>query len=322
MSGVSNLVSIVLMVTLVFPGCERSATEAEGAPRGAEALRAPEAQRGPSHEDLACRSGFRENDEGRCVDIDECALSSPPCHSDATCLNTQGGFRCACLPGFVGDGLLCEAMDEGAESRLIPPEPERALQGESGALSPSSQPAPLCRLAGHKGESVTCALRLARQSVEHLPATGMDLRLGWQGAKLALEQLVSAYCVGGTCWPVDALVCDEAGSGCVPQALITGHSLILVPKDLAQISDWLSITLVHPSSVDTPISQAALGASGEPDDNDLVLSLRFRLLEDVPPIEPLPIRLDSVNLDRVDRSLKSSLVEGEGGSFILSGGAR
>ena len=39
-----------------------------------------------------------------CLDIDECQLSSP-CHSLATCSNTEGSFSCKCREGYHGDGI-------------------------------------------------------------------------------------------------------------------------------------------------------------------------------------------------------------------------
>ncbi|MFZ5438856.1 MAG: EGF domain-containing protein [Myxococcota bacterium] len=49
-----------------------------------------------------------------CVDLDECALAHGGCSTNASCTNTVGGHRCACLPGFVGDGGTCADIDECA----------------------------------------------------------------------------------------------------------------------------------------------------------------------------------------------------------------
>ena len=38
-------------------------------------------------------------------DQDECASS--PCHPNAVCENTAGGYNCSCDNGFQGDGLTC-----------------------------------------------------------------------------------------------------------------------------------------------------------------------------------------------------------------------
>ena len=42
------------------------------------------------------------------ADIDECL--SDPCHSNATCNNTDGSFKCTCNPGYSGNGGSCSSM--------------------------------------------------------------------------------------------------------------------------------------------------------------------------------------------------------------------
>ena len=37
------------------------------------------------------------------IDIDECL--SNPCHTNASCTDTEGSFHCQCNPGFSGDGI-------------------------------------------------------------------------------------------------------------------------------------------------------------------------------------------------------------------------
>ena len=39
------------------------------------------------------------------LDSDEC--QSSPCHSNATCNNTNGSFICTCNSGYSGDGFTC-----------------------------------------------------------------------------------------------------------------------------------------------------------------------------------------------------------------------
>ncbi|CAK8696725.1 unnamed protein product [Clavelina lepadiformis] len=43
-----------------------------------------------------------------CQDINECE-ESHPCHSNAACLDTRGGYTCECEDGYSGDGVECQA---------------------------------------------------------------------------------------------------------------------------------------------------------------------------------------------------------------------
>ena len=44
------------------------------------------------------------------IDIDECSLGIHICDSNATCINTEGGYNCSCDPGYHGDGFTCYSM--------------------------------------------------------------------------------------------------------------------------------------------------------------------------------------------------------------------
>ncbi|MCB9786920.1 MAG: DUF1929 domain-containing protein [Deltaproteobacteria bacterium] len=52
-----------------------------------------------------CAEGYGGAD---CQDLDECADGTDTCAPDAVCSNTDGGYDCACLPGFYGDGQSCQ----------------------------------------------------------------------------------------------------------------------------------------------------------------------------------------------------------------------
>ncbi|XP_076799587.1 uncharacterized protein LOC143444282 [Clavelina lepadiformis] len=43
-----------------------------------------------------------------CQDINECE-ESHPCHSNAACIDTRGGYTCECEDGYSGDGVECQA---------------------------------------------------------------------------------------------------------------------------------------------------------------------------------------------------------------------
>lgn len=60
---------------------------------------------------------LRFNDACFVVDFDECTLGTHSCSKYATCTDTQSSFTCACMSGFIGDGLGCR--DIGALRRCL-----------------------------------------------------------------------------------------------------------------------------------------------------------------------------------------------------------
>ncbi len=270
----------------------------------------------------ACTPGFVRAEAEGCVDVDECLDIPGACHRDALCVNTPGSFQCACQPGYVGDGLTCEPLNEGIKRQALPKRDVLPSDSAARGRSNSSQHTGLCRLSGTKGESVECALRVARESAEHLPPTGANLRLTWAGSPLAFEQVLDAYCFGESCWAFDALLCEPGGVSCAAQPLQSGHSLLLVPQDIAEVSDWLSITLVHPASVDVPLTSALADPEGSVPPEATLLTLRFRLLEDVSAATPVELRVENASFDRVDRPLSASLHPLSSEALIVTGGAQ
>ena len=45
-------------------------------------------------------------------DVDECNNGSHDCHSNATCINTAGYFKCKCKDGYIGDRRNCKGRDQ------------------------------------------------------------------------------------------------------------------------------------------------------------------------------------------------------------------
>ena len=72
------------------------------------------------YKSCVCPSGHMENDEGICVDIDECATGSHSCEANASCVNTISGHACSCNAGYaLGDDWTflnpnCGDVDECA----------------------------------------------------------------------------------------------------------------------------------------------------------------------------------------------------------------
>ncbi|VDK54743.1 unnamed protein product, partial [Anisakis simplex] len=60
-----------------------------------------------------CEAGYRKNDDGVCIDINECfEHSSSFCHPKATCINLPGSYACHCIPGYTGDGYTCIPIEK------------------------------------------------------------------------------------------------------------------------------------------------------------------------------------------------------------------
>ena len=72
------------------------------------------------YKSCVCPSEYMENDEGVCVDFDECAAGSHSCEENASCVNTIGGHACSCSTGYApGDDWTflspnCGDVDECA----------------------------------------------------------------------------------------------------------------------------------------------------------------------------------------------------------------
>ena len=44
------------------------------------------------------------------LDVNECTTTTHDCHTNADCINTSGGFICACKSGYDGDGKSCRGI--------------------------------------------------------------------------------------------------------------------------------------------------------------------------------------------------------------------
>ncbi|XP_018602726.2 cysteine-rich with EGF-like domain protein 2 isoform X2 [Scleropages formosus] len=98
---------------------------------------------GPSNGDCEdCKAGWEKDQQGACIDVDECSAQSPPCKEDQLCVNTDGSYSCkacdkacsrcrgegpdqclACAEGYQDEDGTCADIDECSL-------PERVCPGE------------------------------------------------------------------------------------------------------------------------------------------------------------------------------------------------
>ncbi|XP_064136876.1 adhesion G protein-coupled receptor E5 isoform X1 [Loxodonta africana] len=74
----------------------------------------------PGYELASGGKTFRNESENTCQDVNECSLKQNPCHNTTHCLNTVGGYKCRCRPGWKPipgspngpNNTICEDVNE------------------------------------------------------------------------------------------------------------------------------------------------------------------------------------------------------------------
>jgi MYXO-CTERM domain-containing protein len=158
----------------------------------------------PGGYDCACDPGY-EFDGTTCINIDECARNADDCDNDpieSTCMDTVGGFLCACNPGWTGgpnDGVTCDNVDEcvtgTANCDFDGTDPANANYPSLAACNGAQPPVGVLGCAASCTDtpgSFTCACNV-----------------GWTGTGLAC--LDDNDCIPNPCQPVIEACVNEIG---------------------------------------------------------------------------------------------------------------
>ncbi|CAH1796300.1 unnamed protein product, partial [Owenia fusiformis] len=84
------------------------------------------------------------------VNIEQCKINTLICDPAANCITDQFGFDyCECKPGYTGDGLTCDDINECKPDELNPCSDDATCINTFGSY--------LCECnVGHTGDGITC----------------------------------------------------------------------------------------------------------------------------------------------------------------------
>lgn len=140
---------------------------------------------------------------GDCADINECAAGGGGCSVNGICNNVPGGYFCSCSPGYSGDGLQCNDVDE-----CDPATPGYVTNGgcDANATCTNTEGASSCACnTGFTGTGVTCA------DID-------ECIVGLPGGAEACDALVACTNTVGsyTCGACPAGYSGTGSTGCTP----------------------------------------------------------------------------------------------------------
>ena len=156
----------------------------------------------------------------------------------------------------------------------------------------------ICELSGAEGAIVKCAINLARGSLSAPVPSGTNFKLHWDETRAALENFEDEFCVGAACFPFDLVTaCAPDGTGCkVGKLSPSGHSLVLVLKDIAGWLGGVNVLLYHPGNPGKGITDAYLEA-GQIQGQTTFMVARFQLTTAVSSADPVQVGVSSVDFN-------------------------
>lgn len=131
-----------------------------------------------------CPAGFQyEQFSGGCQDINECGSAQAPCSYG--CSNTEGGYLCACPPGYfrIGQGHCVSGMGMGRGN----PEPPASGEMDDNSLSPEA--CYECKINGYpkRGRKRRSANETDASNIEDQPEIEANVSLAsWDVEKTAV----------------------------------------------------------------------------------------------------------------------------------------
>ncbi|MEW6426490.1 MAG: hypothetical protein AB1568_00500 [Thermodesulfobacteriota bacterium] len=173
-------------------------------------------------------------------------------------------------------------------------------------------------LSGASGQEVTVPFVLARKTQAITPVSGMDFKLVWDPTLLAVDHFQAGESCYGQfgCFPNLFPDCNPAG--CTWGTLPTGHSIIAVPKNLADWRDRGVLMMVHLGATDIPLNSAYLDGNGQViGDDQVVFTATFTLQADIPPENPATVWMAGASFAQTSGFTLHESVTDIGGSRVI-----
>lgn len=244
------------------------------------------------------------DDNNDCT-LDTCNPQTGSCdHSADGCddLNACNGIETCDGTGGCSAGTTLECDDlDGCTSDVCDPSKGCVF---APVLTPECLPEKaICGLTGNAGDTVSCTVRLVRDSDgTPLPAS-LQTGLSYNAFAAVLGVISDTICLG----PGGTNPCFDAPTP--PNALSTGHAVFTVPGDPP--SSWGgegSLFFLPLSDPTSALTTAYLDAAGQTVGQPEIVELRFILLGDIAPDNPQWVWLNSPLAATADGMLLSAAV--------------
>ncbi|NUN14187.1 MAG: lamin tail domain-containing protein [Myxococcales bacterium] len=232
-----------------------------------------------------------------CVDAPTLCDDGDPCTTDSC---DPIAKNCIHIPKDCDDNDDCttEVCDDSGQCLYTPIVSELCLP-----------PMALCVIAGNMGDQVGCPVDVARLSAVPTP-TGLQIHFVYDTQSLEIITFQDNLCLGpfGTppCGPADV----------PPSPTSTGHSVTLVPGDLANWSGQGALFLLNPQDPSAPLNDA-VWANGDVTGDPHVLDVVIQLLVDIDESSPAVLYIDPSWATTADAELLTITLES--GLLVVGG---